>query len=215
MVIQRTTISNEEEFKKLISTDKSVIVDINCHKSEKISFYNVLLKKYLGLIQSKSRTIGIAIDVPTDDMLKYYSDETEKFICGIAPKWKKYESKQDFENYYKNSQMMRSIYCNELDDFKEPANIYVDIDNNKYIVSWTSKGNKDSFKYKKPNINDIGLINMIKDVYNYQSDDGEWLIPNIKLIINDSIPYFGFRRITNHIKNLGVSPNSLIFEHGF
>ena len=94
-----------------------------------------------------------------------FGKNVERFICGVAPMWKKYEDIRSFEYYYTNSELMRELFCNEKDDNDKLMPLYADIGGVKYIVTWESKGDTDSFHYKAANSEECGLLDMLWSIF--------------------------------------------------
>ena len=83
---------------------------------------------------------------------------TDKFICGVAPMWKEYLDKATFEMFYTQSEMMRTLFCNEKDDKGNLLPIYALIGDIKYIVTWESTKKNDIFHYKQATLHERGLF---------------------------------------------------------
>lgn len=94
-----------------------------------------------------------------------YGKDVKRFICGIAPIWKNYDSIKSFEYFYTNSEMMRELFCNEKDDNGSLSPIYAEIDGVKYLVTWESNSDTDSFHYKVANANERGLLDMLWSIF--------------------------------------------------
>ena len=86
---------------------------------------------------------------------------TDKFICGVAPMWKEYPDKATFEMFYTQSEMMRTLFCNEKDDKGDLLSIYALIGDIKYIVTWESTKKNDIFHYKQATLHERGLFDVL------------------------------------------------------
>ena len=86
---------------------------------------------------------------------------TDKFICGVAPMWKEYPDKATFEMFYTQSEMMRTLFCNEKDDKGNLLPIYALIGDIKYIVTWESTKKNDIFYYKQATLHERGLFDVL------------------------------------------------------
>lgn len=140
-----------------------------------------------------------------------FGKNVERFICGVAPMWKKYEDIRLFEYYYTNSEMMRELFCNEKDDNDKLMPLYADIGGVKYIVTWESKGDTDSFHYKAANSEERGLLDMLWSIFggittknDEDKDETKKLNPQIGVSFDVALSKdYGY--------NLGVT--KMIYEH--
>lgn len=94
-----------------------------------------------------------------------FGKNIERFVCGVAPIWKEYKDRKSFEYYYTNSEMMRELFCNEKDDDDKLIPMFTEISGIKYIVTWESKGDIDSFHYKVANSEERGLLDMLWSIF--------------------------------------------------
>lgn len=115
-------------------------------------------------------------------------DDSAKFLCGDAQMWKKHDSKRLFERYYTLSEMQRTLYANEVEADGSPVNIYINIDEKRYIVNWTAELKEppkvtdkpvtevsdmfnDIFTYRNATVEEIGLLNFLGDIYPKRPND--------------------------------------------
>ena len=75
--------------------------------------------------------------------------------------WKEYPDKATFEMFYTQSEMMRTLFCNEKDDKGNLLPIYVLIGDIKYIVTWESTKKNDIFHYKQATLHERGLFDVL------------------------------------------------------
>lgn len=135
-----------------------------------------------------------------------YGKNVENFICGIAPMWKEYSSRQDFEFYYTQSEMMRALFCNERDDDNKLIPIYANIDGTKYIVTWESRNDSDTFHYRVASSDERGLLDMLWSIYGgiESEDEVRQLNPQIGISFEMALS-------KNYGYNFGLTKN--IYEH--
>jgi len=141
-------------------------------------------------------------------------DNLEKLLCGIAPLWKEHESKELFEKYYRLSEMMRCLYCNQFEeDTGEPAYIFLDIENEpeKLIATWQGKlvGHdeennelyEDSFSYRPATIEERGILDLIQDIVKVE-------LPEKFIVVHeDNITLGGCKNLYSHIAAIGFPPH--------
>lgn len=137
--------------------------------------------------------------------------DLEKIICGIAPMWKEYDNKKQFEEFYCQSEMLQIIYANEFEN-GELVPIYVNIAGDKYIATWEVLGNENVFKYREATLEERGTLDILWNIFGgIIDDDGN-------KVLNQHIG-FGFKEpllpevllsICNHTTNLGYSIENII-----
>lgn len=130
---------------------------------------------------------------------------TDKFICGVAPMWKEYPDKSTFEMFYTQSEMMRTLFCNEKDESGNLLPIYALIGDIKYIVTWESTKKNDIFHYKQATLHERGLFDVLWSNFGGGVKDD-------KKILN---PRFGimFDRSINKDYGLSVGMVKAILDH--
>lgn len=145
-----------------------------------------------------------------------FGKNVDRFLCGIAPIWKEYDNKQSFEYFYKNSEMMRELFCNEKDKDDRPIQIYANIAGVKYIITWKSTEQVDQFHYSEASPEDRGLLDMLWHMFGgivKNEDDSEikQLNPKIgvtfEVYLSKDYGYsFGITKsVFEHAKQLGYA----------
>ena len=142
-----------------------------------------------------------------------FGKNIDRFVCGIARMWKEYKDRKSFEYFYTNSEMMRELFCNEKDDNDKLIPMYADIDGVKYIVTWESKGDTDSFHYKVANSEERGLLDMLWSIFggittknDKDKDETKKLNPQIGVSFDVALSKdYGY--------NLGVT--KMLYDHAY
>lgn len=145
----------------------------------------------------------------------------EQFICGVAPMWKEYENRSVFENYYTASEMMRELFCNEKDENGNLTPFYVSLDGEKFIVTWESDKDSDTFHYHKATVEERGLLDVFFEMFGgmtVEQDKKTYkkLNPHISVTFDKKLTnQFGFdlgisKKICDHISNLGFTINGMV-----
>lgn len=171
------------------------------------SFVNDILRKNKDVVLNHNGRINIRPD----------SGDPETIICGVAPMWKEHDSKEMFEKYYTNSEMMQSIYCNEIDENTgKPAEIFAEIAGEKLIVVWTTKNGKNVFTYRKPTIEERGTLDILWEIFGgtVNSKGYKVLNPHIGMVYGDAITLERCESICNHMSNLGYAVENMVFGAG-
>lgn len=145
------------------------------------------------------------------------SGDPETIICGIAPMWKEHDSKEKFEYYYSISEMARAIYCNERegkDNHLVP--IYVQIKNEKFIVTWHTEDDQDIFTYRLATIKERGTLDILWETFGgtINSKGYRVLNPHIGIVYGDSITLQKCKQICQHMANLGYAVENVVFGAG-
>jgi len=140
-----------------------------------------------------------------------FGKNVDKFICGVAPIWKDYNSRKVFEYYYANSEMMRELFCNEKNNDGTLVPIYAEINGEKFIITWESTNDTDIFHYRKAAAEDVGLLDMLWNTFGgitKKEDDDiiKQLNPNIGVS-------FEIKFNKNYGYGLGVT--KAIYEHAY
>lgn len=145
-------------------------------------------------------------------------DNTDSAICGIAPMWKQHDSKELFEYYFTNSEMMRELYANEREADGEPAEIYIEVgtegNTERYVVTWKSTSTKDIFTYRSPTPEECGILDLLWQKGGYMEKDECKLIPmGIRIVIeDDSITIRQCKDINTHASTLGFDPSVILIR---
>ena len=144
------------------------------------------------------------------------SGNPEDIICGVAQIWKEHESREAFESYYTNSEMMKSLYFNEKDEKGNPVPIYVEIEGIKYIVHWEIKGNNEIFTYRPATVVERGTLDLLWEIFGgtINSKGYRVLNPHIGVVYGDSITIQNCESICNHMRNLGYAVENVVFGAG-
>lgn len=144
------------------------------------------------------------------------SGEPEHIICGTVPMWKEYESKELFEKYYTISPAMRTLYCNEKESNDEPCCIYIQIQNEKYVVTWQNENDTDVFTYRKPTVEEKGTLEVLWEIFGgtINSKGYKVLNPHIGIVYGDSITLERCEKICEHMMNLGYAVENVVFGAG-
>lgn len=144
------------------------------------------------------------------------SGDPETIICGVAPMWKEHNSKEDFESYYKRSDMMRSLYCNEREINGNLVSIYLDIKGEKLIATWHTDGEYDVFTYRKATVEERGTLDILWEMFGgiINSKGYKVLNPHIGVVYGDSITLQRCESICSHMSNLGYAVENVVFGAG-
>lgn len=144
------------------------------------------------------------------------SGEPEEIICGTVQMWKEHESKEMFESYYTLSPTMRALFCNEKNSDGTPCNIYIQIGNEKYVVTWHTEKDMDVFTYRKPTVEERGTLDVLWETFGgtINSKGYKVLDPHIGVVYGDSITLQRCERICEHMMNLGYAVENVVFGAG-
>lgn len=170
------------------------------------NFIDNIVRKNKDIILNHTGRINIRPD----------SGEPEEIICGKVPMWKEYDSKEEFENYYIQSEMMRSIYCNEKENDGELANIYLDIKNKKYVVNWKSTNDEDIFIYRDATLEERGTLDILWEIFGGTINSKGYKVLNshIGIVYGDAITIERCTKICEHLVSLGFTVENVIFGVG-
>lgn len=171
------------------------------------NFVNNIVRKNKDIILNHNGRINIRPD----------SGNPEDIICGIAPMWKKYDSKESFEKYYTLSKMMRTLYANEYDEDGSLAPIYVEINGEKFVVTWkTNKKKHDIFTYREPTIEERGTLDVLWEIFGgtINSKGYKVLNPHIGMVYGDAITLNRCEKICEHMERLGFAVENVVFGAG-
>lgn len=170
------------------------------------NFVDNIVRKNKDVILSHTGRINIRPD----------SGEPEEIICGKAQMWKQYDSKEQFEEYYTQSEMMRSVYCNEREKDGELANIYLEVQDKKYIVNWTSTDDEDVFSYRDATVEERGTLDVLWEIFGgtINSKGYKVLNPHIGIVYGDAITLERCTRICEHLVSLGFAVENVVFGVG-
>lgn len=195
-----------DTFKSILANNPDCTVNfpIDADDPESIKFIQYLCENN-GLIEHNGKVVFCP-----------FGNNVEEFVCGIAPIWKDYSDKKTFEGYYKNSDMMRTLFCNEKDDNDQLAPMFLDIGGVKYIVTWEANQNDDIFHYRKANAVERGLLDLLWSTFGgitRKEEDIEvkQLNPQIGVSLEFSLNkqygyYFGLtKKIYDHAYELGYT----------
>lgn len=145
-------------------------------------------------------------------------DNIMNVLCGVAPIWKKHDSKEMFEKYYTMSETMRILYANEVEN-EELVPIYIEINGNKFIVTWEEIEGEDIFNYKRAVIDDLGILDIIgsvipaKDNNDLDIDTMRLIhIPNLIVVHDDNITLKQYKEVYERMSYHGYSRHNVIFE---
>ena len=158
-------------------------------------------------------------DVLIENLMRIHitpnTDDAEEILCGIAPMWKEYESKESFEQYYTLSEMMRALYCNEIED-NALVPIYVSINDEKFIVTWHSQKDTDVFKYRPATTIEIGLLNVLCELFKdkiYNNNGYEFkTFTFIKVEVHQDISLKKYQSVYKHMQQLDYHSENVIFN---
>ena len=158
-------------------------------------------------------------DVLAENLMRIHvapnTDDIEEVLCGIAPMWKEYESKEDFEQYYTISEMMRALYCNEIEG-NALVPIYVSINDDKYIVTWQSKKDADVFNYRPATTIELGLLNTLYNLFKdgvYNDNGNEFkTFTFIKIEVHQDISLKKYQGVYKHMQQLDYHSQNVIFN---
>lgn len=169
------------------------------------AFVNDIVRRNKNIILDHTGRINIRPD----------SGEPEEMICGIAPMWKEHDSKEAFEYYYANSEMMRSLYASAYDGDKL-APIYISINNEKFVVTWEANKEKDIFHYRHATIEERGTLDVLWEIFGgtINSKGYKVLNPHIGIVYGDAITLERCENICSHMMNLGYAVENVVFGAG-
>lgn len=130
-------------------------------------------------------------------------------ICGSVPAWKEYGSKADFESYYKRSEMMRDLYCNEEDydaetEERKDVKIFISVPEGRFSVVWTTKGDEDVFTYRPAKPEEIGTLWLVWDVIGGTVDENDERLfdKHIVIICDKNCSIKDFNNIKSYMSNV-------------
>lgn len=169
------------------------------------NFVNTIVRKHKDIILNHEGRINIRPD----------SGNPEEIICGKAPMWKDHESKELFERYYTNSEMMRMLYADEkVNDELVP--IYVEINGKKLVVTWETQGDADIFHYRNATIEERGTLDILWEIFGgtINSKGYKVLNPHIGMVYGDAITLKSCDDICQHMANLGFAVENVVFGAG-
>lgn len=170
------------------------------------NFVGNIVPKYKELILNHNGRINIRPD----------SGNPEEIICGKAPMWKEHKSKEMFERYYTNSEMMRLVYANERDSSGNLMPIYVDINGEKLVVTWEEKDNADIFHYRKATLEERGTLNVLWETFGGTINSKGYKVLNshIGMVYGDAMTLQSVESICGHMMNLGFAVENVVFGAG-
>ncbi len=173
------------------------------------NFLDDIVRRNKDVILSHNGRINIRPD----------SGDPEEIICGVAPMWKKHDSKELFERYYTSSEAMRALYCNETKDGKpdgELCPIYVEIQDKKYVATWKTEGEFDVFTYRNPSIEERGSLDVLWEIFGGRVNEKGYKVlnPHIGMVYGDSITLQRCKSICEHMLNLGYAVENVVFGAG-
>lgn len=140
-----------------------------------------------------------------------FGKNVDQFICGVVPIWKQYVSRKDFEGYYKFSEMMRELYCNEKDNNDKLIPIYAEINHKKFIITWQCQNNVDVFHYREASFSERGLLDVLWNTFGgitKKDNDSEIKQLNPKIEVS-----FKVKITKNYGYNFGIARK--IYEHAY
>lgn len=159
-------------------------------------------------------------DVISENIVRIHvtpnEDDIEELLCGVAPMWKEYESKESFEQYYTLSEMMRALYCNEIEN-NALVPIYVSVNDERFIVTWQSKGDNDIFNYRPATDLEIGFLNILYRLFKDRvfNDNGNeyksFTFINIE-VHKEDITMKKCQNVYKHMQQLDYSSQNVIFN---
>lgn len=170
-------------------------------------------------------------DLSTVSKIHIYpnGDDIMKILCGVAPMWKEHESKEFFENYYTISEMMRTLYMNERDEYGVLVPIYTEINGKRMVVTWeaTQKENvenveflrdmyNDTFHYRDVTYEECGILNILKDIFPVNNiwGDSYRLIryPNFIMVYDEDITLKKTKEIFQKMLHHGFAQANVRFN---
>lgn len=193
-----------EIFMNMCETNSNKSFNFVVNNDECWDFLSNILPKYKKMILNRNGKIHITPN------FKDFKD-LEEIICGVAPMWKEYESKKQFEEFYCQSEMLRIIYANEFEN-GELVPIYVDIAGDKHIVTWEVLGNENVFKYREATLEERGTLDILWNIFGgIIDDDGNKVLnQHIGFGFKEPLPPEVLLSICNHTTNLGYSIENII-----
>ena len=170
------------------------------------NFIKNIVPKYKDLILNHKGRINIRPD----------SGNPEAIICGTVPMWKEHDSKEMFERYYMNSEMMQLCYRDERDAQGNLVPIYIQINNEKLVVTWETLDDTDVFNYRKPTVEELGSLNILWDIFGgtINSKGYKVLDPHIGMVYGDAMTIQSVEKICEHMMNLGYAVENVVFGAG-
>lgn len=129
-------------------------------KYDIFNFINII-KKYKDLILNHKSKINFCF-TNTD------IEKAKEIICGTVFRWNDWEDFNSVEYYYSHNNVMRSVYAinkNNMDEKNKDVCFYVVIKNKRYVVKWTTDKDNDMFNYTCPSIEQIGLAEILWDIF--------------------------------------------------
>ena len=150
------------------------------------------------------------------------SGDPETIICGVAPMWKEHESKELFEKYYSESEMMRALFFNEKDLEGNLVPIYAEIGGVKYVVTWgetladTMDGMIEEFTYRKATAEERGTLDILWEIFGGRVNGKGYKVlnPHIGMVYGDAITLERCASICEHMNNLGFAVENVVFGAG-
>lgn len=170
------------------------------------NFIGNIVPKYKDLILNHKGRINIRPD----------SGNPEDIICGKAQMWKQHESKEMFERYYMNSEMMQLCFRNERDTQGNLIPIYIEVNGEKFVVTWETLDETDVFNYRKPTIEELGSLNVLWEKFGgtINSKGYKVLDSHIGMVYGDAMTLKSVESICTHMMNLGFAVENVVFGAG-
>lgn len=168
------------------------------------NFVDKIVRKNKDVILNHKGRINIRPD----------SGEPEDIICGSARVWKDdYVSKEQFENHYSNSEFMRSIWCNAPEGENK---IYLDIQGEKFVVTWSEKDGNDIFTYTNATLEERGTLDVLWEIFGGTINNKGYKVlnPHIGIVYGDAITLERCVRICEHLVSLGYAVENVVFGVG-
>lgn len=167
------------------------------------NFVNKIVRDNKDVILNHTGRINIRPD----------SGEPEEIICGKAQMWKEYDSKEQFEEYYTQSEFMRSIWSNAPEG---ENNIYLDIQGKKYVVNWKSTDDEDTFIYRDATLEERGTLDILWEIFGGTVNSKGYKVLNshIGIVYGDAITLERCIKICEHLVSLGYAVENVVFGVG-
>lgn len=143
------------------------------------------------------------------------SGNPEDIICGKANRWREFENKIDFENYFLQSEFMTSIYRKTQKE-EDDIPIYLIINNRMLVATWDNLSGVDVFMYRDATIEEIGSLYALWNTFGGEINSKGYKVlnPHIGLVYGDSMTLESVDRICGHMTNLGFAVENVVFGAG-
>ena len=115
-----------------------------------------------------------------------------------------------------NSEMMQLCFRNERDTQGNLIPIYIEVNGEKFVVTWETLDETDVFNYRKPTIEELGSLNVLWEKFGgtINSKGYKVLDSHIGMVYGDAMTLKSVESICTHMMNLGFAVENVVFGAG-